>query len=224
MHADGIGHILVHQLVDTPGRALGPHIQGRSQTRHGLLRGLRVQDHAPAQEIVRVEQAQDQIRIRHGGLGPAPPIAGRPRIGSGAFRAHHGQAHIAQPGDAAAAGPYFNHVHHRHQQGQATTLLEAVYPRHFRLRGQGEIATRGEDGLGRGTAHVKGQDFSPPGDFAPVRRCQSTAAGTRFHQPHGKFSGRVHRARTTVGQHDVQRRPHATGAQSLFQALQVARG
>src|SRR5947207_430312 len=66
-----------------------------------LRGGLGIENHPPAEEIVRIEAPEREIRVGDGGLRAAAAIADRPRLGACALRADLQGADIVDPGDAA---------------------------------------------------------------------------------------------------------------------------
>ena len=60
--------------------------------------------HAAAQKGARVDPAEDEVRVGHGGLRPAEAVAGGPRDGPGASRADAQHPAVVDPGDRPAAG------------------------------------------------------------------------------------------------------------------------
>src|SRR5436309_3358734 len=73
-----------------------------SETAERDLRGVRVEPDLAAQEVIRVQPAQDEVRVGHGRLAPALAVAGRPRFGAGALGPHAQEAPVVDPPDRAA--------------------------------------------------------------------------------------------------------------------------
>src|SRR6185503_2240252 len=63
-----------------------------------------------AQVIVRIDDAEHDVGVRHRSVGPAEAIACRPGARAGALRTNAQQAALIDPGDAAAAGADRAHV------------------------------------------------------------------------------------------------------------------
>ena len=84
------------------------------------MRGLRIELHTTAVEVIRIEPAEHDARIGHGGLVAAGAVAGRAGHGAGALRADAQQAAGVDPGDRAAASADAAHVDrgHRHHVAQ----------------------------------------------------------------------------------------------------------
>ena len=85
-------------------RGLAPvHLQRRGElVKCGLgTRGLEL--HRAAEEVVRVEVAEHQCRVGHGGLGAPASVAGGSRVSARAARPDAHEAASVHPGDRAAA-------------------------------------------------------------------------------------------------------------------------
>ena len=82
-----------------------------------------------AGEARRVDLADHQVRIRHGRLGAAAAVAGRPRLGAGAVGPDQDALQGIDAGNRAAAGADLHHLDDGDAHGRAAALLEA------RLRG-----------------------------------------------------------------------------------------
>ena len=81
-----------------------------------LQRGLGrrpVQPPEPGEGGVGRDAPEDQVGVRDRGLGPAPAVAGGPRVGPGRRRPHHQRAAGVHPGDGATAGADGVHVERR---------------------------------------------------------------------------------------------------------------
>src|SRR6185312_441027 len=92
------------------------------------LRGFGVELHAAAIEVIRVEPAEHDARIRYGRLIAAGPVASWARHGAGALRANPQQAAGIDPGDRTATGADAAHVdrRHRHHVAQPAPAEPAI--------------------------------------------------------------------------------------------------
>ena len=127
------------------------------------LRRVLVERHPAAEEIARVEPAQEEVGVRDGGLRPAAAVAGRTRVGSGALRSD-AQASRLEPRERAAAGADRVDVDERHQHGQALQLG---------LGRDGRPAVDHEAEIERRPAHVDAQQVAPaarPGECRTADR------------------------------------------------------
>ena len=120
-----------------------------------------VETHLAAEEVIRIEAVQDEVRVGDGGLGPALSVAGRGRIGAGALRADPQHAARIHPRDGAAARADLDQIDHRGADGIAGALGAVLGPRRgadLVLLGDAGGAVLDESGLGGGAAHVERQD------------------------------------------------------------------
>ena len=82
----------------------------------GLDGGLAVERHPAAEEALRVEPAEHDVRVADRRLLAAVAVAGRAGVGARAARADAEGAALVDVGDRAAAGADRVHVEHRHEQ------------------------------------------------------------------------------------------------------------
>ena len=121
--AGGIGHILIDDMVHAPGGAcqIDPERLGHMLT-NGFLGPGPIQPHLAAEEVIRIEIAQDEIGIGHRWFAAAESVAGRSRIGTGAIRSHLQQTKLVNARDATAASADLDHLDDRHLHRQAAAL------------------------------------------------------------------------------------------------------
>ena len=164
-------------------------------------RGL-VQAHLAAEEMVGVEALQDEVRIGDGRLGSSLPVAGRSRVGARALRPHAEHAARIHPGDGAAARADLDQVDHGRADGIARPLGAVLGPRrraHFVFLGDARRAVLDQPGLGRGAAHVEGQDVVEAEHVAEIGGDDDPGGGARLDHEHGL------RARGLEGEHAAAR-------------------
>src|SRR5207248_3621554 len=82
-------------------------------------RAVHVERDLAAEEVVRVETAEDDVGVGHGRLDAAAAIADGPRIGARALRPYPQQPAGVDPGDRAAAGADLDEVDDRRADGVA---------------------------------------------------------------------------------------------------------
>ena len=87
------------------GRLGGIRAQCLADGGEGGARRVTIEGDLSAQEVVRVEPAEDQIGVGRGGLGATFAVADWSGIGAGATGTDLQQSTLVDPGDAAAAGP-----------------------------------------------------------------------------------------------------------------------
>ena len=207
---DQVRHLRVGDAVEPAGRLGEAHPQ---RVRHLLpdrpLRRLPVQPHAPAQEVVGVQEPQHQIDIRDRGLGAAEAVARRPRLGPRPLRPHlHEPLLFVHPADAAAARADGLHPDLGGQDGvaqdhRAVVLFDAPVPHQAHLEG--------------GPAHVGDQDIGLVDLVAEVLAAHHARRRPRLHQAHAPAHARVTVQHPAVGLHDERRIVQSLGRQGLAQ-------
>src|SRR5205814_3550905 len=97
-----IGHVLIDHLVHGPGGAGDVETQWiRELLLDGALSGCHVERHTPAEEVVRVQVAENEVSIGDGWVSAAAAIADRPRFRTRRIRAHFEQPEAVDACDAA---------------------------------------------------------------------------------------------------------------------------
>src|SRR6185436_6204609 len=86
--------------------------------RDQATRALEVESEIAAQKALRLQPAQQQVGIRHRGLGTAA-VANRTGIGSGRFGSHAKGSAGIEARDGASPSAYSMYVEHRHADGEA---------------------------------------------------------------------------------------------------------
>src|SRR6266849_2314202 len=120
-------------------------------------RGRAIEPHAPAQEELGVEVAEQQIGVGHRGLAAAQVVAGGAGVGARAVGADLEEPHAVDARDRAAAGADLDHLDHRHADRPPRALLEAVGARHLELAPDERHAVVDDARLGGRAAHVERQ-------------------------------------------------------------------
>ena len=116
----------------------------------GAPRGLDVQAHGAAGEVVGVQAAEHQVRVRHRGHLAAAPVADRPRLRPRALRPHPERAgDLVDADHAAAPAPDGLDV----DLGQVVLVLV-----HLASKGVGGLAAVDDPDVERRAAHVGGDD------------------------------------------------------------------
>ena len=204
-------HGVVGDLHDTEGHL--DHVQAE-RVRALLLDDppgrVLVEAHLAAEEVVRIEAMQDQVRVRDGGLGSSFPVARGGRIGAGAPRSHPQHAARVHPRDGATARADLDQVDHRGADGIAGALGAALGPGRgadLVLLGDAGGAVLDEPRLGRGTAHVEGQDVVEPEDSAEVGGDDHARGRARLDHVHGLAPGGLEGQNPAARLHDQQLPP-----------------
>ena len=210
---DSFRHVGVHDAVDPFRRGGRFDAEPRGDGVHGAGGGLRVEPLPAAEESLRVEEPEHQVGVGHGGCGPAPPVAGRPRIGAGAGRTDVQHAARVDVGDGAAAGADARDV--EAVKGDPVARDPAV-------RGDRGLALHDERHVGARAAHVEGDEVAVREDPARVARRRHPAGRPGEDATGGEADRIGDRRETAVRLHD-QHRPRVPGpGQPLDQACQVA--
>jgi hypothetical protein len=177
------------------------------------VRRVGVEGHVTGQRDVGAQMAQNEVRVGDRGLGPAAPVARRPRLGARAARTHaQGAARVA-PGDRAAAGADGVDVDHGQRQRPAADLAG---------RRLAHAAVLDDAHVARGAAHVEAQQVGHPAALGEQRRGGRAAGGTAEHRERGVVGGGVQGRQAAAGLHDG-RRGQPGVPRCVEQAAQVAR-
>ena len=205
MDARGVGHVLVGDLVNAPGRLLDRHAQLVGDL---LLdrppRAVDIQLHAPAEEVGRVKIAEDQIGVGHRRLGSAAPVADRPWIRPGRVRPDLEQPERIHARDRAAAGADLDHLDHRDLDGQPGAFLEAIDSIDLELMGDQRAALVDHTEFGRRAAHVERQQVGVASGLAIGGRRQRARRRAGLEQAHRVAHGGVHGGNAAAGEHEEE--------------------
>ena len=129
--ADEIGHAGIED-VDDPDRRL---FQAEGQRlgdalADGLLREAPVELPRSTEEVIRVDAAEDDVRVRHGRIGAATRVRRGPGLGARALWTDFQEAGAVDPRDAAAAAADGDDIDHREAE---VVLVEQRLARVLRL-------------------------------------------------------------------------------------------
>ena len=126
-------------------------------------RALEIQSEISAQKALRLQPAEQQIGIRHRGLGAAA-ITDRTGIGSGGFGPDPQRSAGVEAGDGASAGAYSMNVEHGYADGEAGNLglaAGAGFAVHQRNIGGSAAHVERDDSVEAAAArHGRGADHS----------------------------------------------------------------
>ena len=147
---DGAHDIGVGKLQGRGRRLLDAESEAGGDGLEGAARGLAVERHATPQEGAGADGTDHDVGIGRGGLDAAFAVAGRAGIGTGALRADAQHAAVVDPGDRAAARTDRDDVEHRRADRQSVNLA---------FRGQRRPAVLHQADVGRGAAHVEGDEI-----------------------------------------------------------------
>ena len=208
--ADGIGHVGVDHGDHAFGRLAVAHLQlARQLADHPARRHL-VERHPAAQEVLRIEPAQHDIGVGHGGPGAAAAVGGRAGHGAGRARADLEGAGLVEMGDRAAAGTDRVHVDHRHHHGKARDPGVA--------RGGFSEAAFGHDAdVGRGAADIEGDEVALARQRTRPVAADHARRRAREQGEDGALGDHGGRGDAAVGRHDAQVGPEAAGLDVGFE-------
>ena len=179
-------------------------------------RGLGVERHLTAEEIIRIEPPQHEIRVGDRRLGSPAAVAYRPGIGTRALRADLERSDLVDPGDAAAARTHLDQIDHRHHDRVAARVSADVV-----ARGHGGLAFAYQARLGGGAAHIEGDHVGESQRASRLRGSDDSSDGPGFHHRHrtlGRDLGRHHAA---VRLHDGEFTAKTDFGEARLQAANV---
>ncbi len=196
------------------------------RARHVLIDGpprrLAVEGHAPAEEELGVEIAEQQVGVGHG-REPAPEVvAGGPGVRAGAVGSNLEQAQSVHAGDGAAPGADLDHLDDGHPHGQPRPLLEAIGARHLELPRHQRRTVVDDTRFGRGATHVEGEHAPLATVPRRQRRGEGTAGGAGLDQSDRQPASGGGQSDAARGLHDVELSGNAKLRQPPLQILEVA--
>ena len=223
MGARGVGHIFIHDLMDTPGDLLYAQAETPGRERQRSPRRLKIKAHISTEEVAGVEVSQDQIGIGYSGLPPSLTVARRSRLGAGAFRPHLQQSKRIHARNATPTGPDLDHVDNRDLYRQPASASETVHPVHFELVRLQRMTALDRAEFSRRAAHIEREQIRTAGENALMGRSQSAGRRPGFQQAHRKAGCGFSRSDAAAGEHDEEAPHKAETVQALLQLFQVFR-
>ncbi len=175
MHPRGVGHVLVDDLIDGPGCAgeVQPERLGQA-TPDGTFGRGHVKRHSAAQEIERVQVAEDEVSVSHCRLQSAHAVASWAWVTAGRVWPHLDQPKAVHTGNAAAARPDLDQLNATDLDRQPRTLLEPLQASDLEFTRNGRAALFDQAGLRGRPAHVERQQVWSIDQPAQVRRRQGS--------------------------------------------------
>ena len=159
-----------------------------------------------AGEMRRIDLAQHDIGVGHGGMPAAAAVAGRAGLGAGALGPDRDALQRIERGDRAAAGADLDHLDHRDAHRQAAALQEAGGAVDLESARGVRLAVVDQADLGRGAAHVEGERRASRRARAAIPRREDRAAGRAgFDQPDRKAPRRLDGGEPAARGHQVDR-------------------
>ena len=176
--AQGTGHVGVDEADDAGGQVHGAQVQPLGKRGHSAHGRVAIHRHGAAEQVRRVEPSEQQVGVRHRGIGAAACVADRAGIGPRAHGADAQRAAGIHVGDGPPSGRYLCQIQERKAHGVAAAahVPPAVRAAGRLIFGHGLGRTmQDRAGLGRRTAHVQAQhalQLQAPGQ---LRRRRQTA-------------------------------------------------
>ena len=224
--AKSAGHIGIDQQMDAVGRLNLGQAQGQGHVPgNGLPGQFPVNGEVAAQQVFRVEIAQQHVGVSDGGVPAAQAVAGRPRHRSGALRPHPDGAAAVHRGDAAAAGSHFGKVDCGYAEDVPGTSEQAManadVAAHLRLRGLQNFAVFDDASLGGGAAHVQRHQVFHAQAVTQVIGSHHAGGGAGLYAVDRLLHGDAGSGQAAVGLHDGQGDGDAHILQTFGQQAQV---
>ena len=124
-------HLFADHLVDAERGLFQVRTEAFFEPAHDGLGARLVERHVAAEEVARIEIAQNEVGIGHGGLCAAAVVTDGSRLRTGAVGPDLHQPERVDPGDAAAACADLYHVDRGDRHRIAAARLETVLPVDF---------------------------------------------------------------------------------------------
>ena len=157
---DGVGHVLAGDIDDRVRGRLDLAPELGCDPADGPTGEFRVEPDCSAEEVVRIEASEHEIRVRDRGRGASLPVRGRPRIGAGARGADFQQPTRIEARLRAAAGADGGQVDDGYGDGQAPLELE--------LARRADCSVHDDADVGARAAHVEGDHVRAAGCLGEV--------------------------------------------------------
>ena len=179
-----------------------------------FARALGVHRHAPAEQRLRIQAAQHDVRVGYRRLGAAAPIRGRSRHRACALRADFQQPARVDPRDAAAACAYGVNV-------DACACAPGSRP--FRANLFSRARRRESEHTSVDVPPMSNVIRLPmPSSRAKTYAADDAAGGTREERVDGQPAHRTRRHRAAVRLHDARRNLDAEIGDAALEALEIA--
>jgi len=219
----GGGHVLVDDAIDAPGGLRDVETEGPGDVLlDGAVGGRAIEPHAPAQEELGVEVAEQQIGVGHRGLAAAQVVAGGAGVGARAVGADLEEPHAVDARDRAAAGADLDHLDHRHADRQPRALLEAVGARHLELAPDKRHAVVDDARLGGRAAHVERQKLRLAALARGLGRGQGAGGGPGLDEAYRQTPGERRQRDAARGLHDVELAGNLPLGEPSLEVFQIA--
>ena len=167
--AERAHHVVVGDLHDGECRLLGGAAERAGDACDRFLRRFHVEGHFAAEEVLGVDAAEQQVGVGHRRALAACAVAGGAGVRARALGPHAQHAALVDPGDGAAARADGADVDHGDLDGDAELHLVVG----------GEVLLPAHDGrrVGRGAAHVEGDEVADPAQLGDMLARDHAAGG-----------------------------------------------
>ncbi len=225
--AQGPGHGRVRDPVNAVRRLIHRYPQRTGDLRlDSRRRGLGVEGQFAAHQIIRIDEAQHHVGVRHRGHGAALAVANRSRHRACAFRPDGQGAAWINPHQTAATGPNLGDIDGRHAHVMAAALQQSGgvidAGAHVNFTDPVKGAAFDNRRLGGGAAHVECQHVLESQLGRDLRAADDTGGGTGFDNVYRPLTGGLDPHGAAAGLHHQQGRGDVKAAQRGGQRGQVA--
>ena len=147
-------------------------------------------------QLVDIKPAKQHVGIGNGRLCPAAAITDRARVRAGALRPDLQKAGLVDPCDRSATGADGADIDHRHMDRHRIFKLDLVRDR--------RLASPDQRDIGRGAAHVIGDQVGPSGAAAGIGGGDHAGRRARHHRLRGLADDAACRNRAAIAVHHQQ--------------------
>ena len=214
-HADRTGHLVVGDPQDGGRRGDGIEPERTAELRlDDALDVLHAHRVVHAEQLVRVQSAEQQVGVRDRGLRAAAPVADGAGLRARAARADLQHARFRNECDRSAACADRVHVHHRHVDRHRILDLELGRDGGHAVLDQADVGGRASHVVGDHVGHARGGGRVGRGDDA--------GGGAGHHGVHRSLGDQAGRDRAAVALHHQEVARKAARLQFIDEALDVA--
>ena len=199
-------------LDDRLRRLLKAHDERLRHARHRGPRLLHIKGDRVIGEVVMAQEARHRESVGDGRPRPAPPVAGRARIGAGTFRPHFQHPELVNPGDRAAAVADRGDRDRGDVERELADLLS-----HAVLR----LAADDHRDVGAGPTDIERDGVVDPAAARNKGPADNARRGAGQHHVHARRLAEFRRHHAAVRFGDQRRRGHPALAQCLLQFGEV---
>jgi hypothetical protein len=179
--------------------------------------------HLAAEEVIRIEPAEHQVGVGHGGFGAAEAVADRPGLRAGTARSDlHQSGRRLDPRDRSAARADLDHVDDRHFQRQSGALDEAAHAPGLEIELVMRRTVLHQAHLGGGPAHVERDHAVEPGEARQERGRHGAGRRAGLDHADRKVLGLLHRRDAAARQHHIEPARESDVRQPHLEPVEIA--